>query len=177
MSTHNIIAGSQTIGPFWHNGLKWAQGNRAVFAAGNEAITLFGKMYDGDGQLMTDAMIEVYGGDKTGAFTGEIASDGRNVGFARSPTDKEGIYRFHISAPPPGGFLHVMVFARGLLTHVYTRVYFVESESEIVGDAAFDAAQAAGRANTLIAKRIDKTAFIWDIRLQGDGETVFFSRD
>jgi protocatechuate 3,4-dioxygenase, alpha subunit len=177
MNAQDKVVGSQTIGPFWHNGLKWAQGNRSIFASGNDAITLFGQVYDGDGQPMTDAMLEFYVGGKSGAFSGEMGSDGRGVGFVRTPTDHQGIYRIHIAAPKENGFLHVMIFARGLLTHVYTRVFFADSAADVVGDSAFDAANAAGRGDTLLASRTSGNAFVWDIRLQGEKETVFFARD
>ncbi len=167
---------SQTVGPFWHNGLRWNEGNRSVFASGNDAITMFGHVYDGDGLPMADAMLEFFTSDKTGKVSQRVDSEGRNEGYVRSATDREGIYRIHISAPNPNSFLHVLVFARGLLTHVYTRVYFGAEIKAATGDAVLDAAVASGRAKTLFAERTAGNAFRWDLRMQGEGETVFFER-
>jgi protocatechuate 3,4-dioxygenase, alpha subunit len=140
MSDNKVPAASQTVGPFWHQGLKWDQGNRAEFASGNPAITLFGQVFDGDGAVVTDAMIELFATDKDGAIPNTMSNIGRNDGYVRTPTDKEGIYRAHIAAPGKNGFLHVMVFARGLLTHVYTRVYIPQQAGALVGDAALELA-------------------------------------
>jgi protocatechuate 3,4-dioxygenase, alpha subunit len=177
MSDYKNTAASQTVGPFWHYGLKWDQGNRSEFASGNPAITLFGHVFDGDGAPVTDAMIEIYATDKEGTIPQSINSIGRNDGFVRTPTDKDGTYRVHIATPGKNGFLHVMIFARGLLTHVYTRVYIPQQGAALTGDAALEAARATGRAQTLFAEKLPGNAFRWDIRLQGEGETVFFSRD
>ncbi len=176
MSDYKNTAASQTVGPFWHNGLKWEQGNRTEFAAGNPSITLFGQVFDGDGAVVTDAMIEMFASDKEGAIPKTVSSIGRNDGFVRTPTDKEGIYRAHVAAPGKSGFLHVMIFARGLLTHIYTRVYIPQQGVELAGDAVLEAARASGRAQTLFAEKLPGNAYRWDIRLQGEGETVFFER-
>jgi protocatechuate 3,4-dioxygenase, alpha subunit len=176
MSKKKVTAASQTVGPFWHQGLKWDQGNRTEFAAGNSAVTLFGQVFDGDGAVVTDAMIEMFATDKDGAIPNTISSIGRNDGYIRTPTDKEGIYRAHIAAPGKNGYLHVLVFARGLLTHIYTRVYIPQSGVALERDAALEAARATGRAQTLFAEKLVGNAYRWDIRLQGEGETVFFER-
>ena len=137
---------------------------------------MFGQVFDGDGVPMSDAMLEFFTTDKTGKVSQAVDSEGRNEGYVRSATDKDGIYRIHVSAPNPNGFLHVLVFARGLLTHVYTRVYFAADSADVKGDAVLDAAVASGRAKTLMAERTAGNAFRWDIRMQGEGETVFFDR-
>jgi protocatechuate 3,4-dioxygenase, alpha subunit len=177
MSDNKVPAASQTVGPFWHQGLKWDQGNRAEFASGNPAITLFGQVFDGDGAVVTDAMIELFATDKDGAIPNTMSNIGRNDGYVRTPTDKEGIYRAHIAAPGKNGFLHVIVFARGLLTHVYTRVYIPQQGNDFASDGVLEAARKTGRAQTLFAEKLTGNAYRWDIRMQGEGETVFFARD
>ena len=176
MNQVNYPPSSQTVGPFWHNGLKWDQGNRSEFATGNPAITLFGQVFDGDGAVVTDAMIEMFSSDANGEIPQTINELGRNDGFIRTPTDKEGIYRTHIAAPGKNGFLHVMVFARGLLTHLYTRVYIAQQGTTLTDDPVLEAARASGRVQTLFAEKLPGGAFRWDIRMQGEGETLFFER-
>ena len=165
---------SQTIGPFWH-GLafpEWADLTR--FGGAGERITVAGVVTDGAGQPVTDGCVEIWQPDPAPADT--------FPGFGRCATDAEGRYRFTTYKPgpvptSPGGnslqapHLAVTIFARGLLTHVCTRFYF-EGEALNQSDPLLSSLPAADRA-TLVAKREGDSAWRLDIRLQGEGETVF----
>jgi protocatechuate 3,4-dioxygenase, alpha subunit len=176
---------SQTIGPFFHNGLKWEQGNRIVGDAGAVAVTVYGKVRDGAGAVVTDAMIEMWAADSDGSFSETANAQQRPRGFARIATDAEGVYRVHAFMPSHTSVdgkrfaphLNVVIFARGLLTPLFTRVYFAPLVSEIAFDPIIAAIDDEARAATLLAVKIAPNAYQWDVQLQGDGETVFLTRD
>lgn len=151
---------SQTIGPFWH--LLGDSGNEDLtrFGATGPRIELTGQILDGDGAPVTDACVEIW------QATPPASPD--FVGWGRCATDPHGMFRFTTLAPDPAApVLSVAVFARGLLRPLWTRVYLGEP-----GADPLLAALPAGRRATLIARREDGR-WRWDIRLQGDGETVF----
>jgi protocatechuate 3,4-dioxygenase, alpha subunit len=131
---------SQTVGPFFGVGLD------PVDPGGT--IRVEGQVLDGAGEAVPDALLEVAQG----------------VELGRVRTDEEGAFAFTVS---PASFLHVTVFARGLLRHLNTRMYFPGVEDEVL--ASIDPARRA----TLIARR-DGDVLRFDIRLQGADETVFF---
>ena len=171
---------SQTIGPFWH-GLahpEWADLTR--FADGHknghegERITVAGIITDGLDQAVADACVEIWQADP--------AADATFPGFGRCATDAEGRFRFITYKPGatptlPGGnsqqapHLALTIFARGLLHHLNTRLYF-EGEALNQSDPLLSTLPAADRA-TLIARHEGEGAWRLDIRLQGEGETVF----
>jgi len=138
---------SQTVGPFFGFALPFD--GDAVAAAG--ATRIEGQVIDGAGEPVVDALLEV-------SQAGQ---------FARCRTDPEGAFHFAV-AKPAEGFLHVAVFARGLLRHLNTRMYFPGAE-----DAALLSVD-AGRRPTLIARR-EGEVLRFDVRLQGEGETVFLA--
>jgi protocatechuate 3,4-dioxygenase alpha subunit len=169
-------APSQTIGPFFHNGLKWQETTVLSVDGAQPNTTLFGKLTDGEHNPVTDAMIEFY----APTFATGTNSLHRPHGLARCATDRNGIYRLHFTMPeaiepatPP--HLHVMIFARGLLTPLYTHVYFADSVDQLANCAVVRALKPKARAQTLLATK-DKSAYSWSIRLQGEGETVFLTR-
>ena len=131
---------SQTVGPFFGVGLG------AVEAGG--ATRVEGQVLDGAGEPVPDAVLEVSGGEQ----------------FGRCRTDEEGAFHFNVNEAP---FLNLTVFARGLLRHVNTRMYFPGHEGEIPHEVD------EARRPTLVARR-DGDVLRFDVRLQGDGETVFF---
>jgi protocatechuate 3,4-dioxygenase, alpha subunit len=135
---------SQTVGPFLSIGLPWEQG--AV--ADPEGIRIFGVVLDGAGEPIVDALVETWEGDPPA--------------FARCATDDEGCWQVVV---PPAPYLAVHVFARGLLRHLTTRICFDESA---VPDGVPD-----DRRETLLPEETDD-GYRFDIRIQGDGETVFF---
>lgn len=153
------ITASQTIGPFWH--LLGDAGNHDLTAlgAGGPRVELAGRVLDGSGAAVSDACVEIW--------QATPAASPIFVGWGRCATGPDGSYRFVTLAPDLAApCLAVAVFARGLLKPLWTRVYLGE-----VADPLLEALPAARRA-TLIA-RPEGPLWRWDIRLQGDGETVF----
>lgn len=175
-----IAIPSQTVGPFFHFGLAT---NTALgrIAPGNESaerMALRVCVLDGDGTPVPDALVEVYHADATGAYPASPSERGGFTGFGRLPTDAEGVCTFQTIRPgrveSSAPHITVCILARGLLRHVYTRIYFS-------GDSGLDADPIlalvpADRRSTLMATRVAGTADAWAfvIRLQGDRETVFF---
>ncbi len=172
---------SQTIGPFFHNGMHWQNGE-TLFATGTpgRAIRLSGLLNDGDGQPVSDALLEFWQADAEGNFG--APTPGSCAGFGRVATGENG--RFEIQTLYPGAgpgadlkkqapHLLVVLFARGLLGQLLTRVYF-EGEESNAGDAVL--ASCGARGETLLARRAPGTedAYVWNIALQGSKETVFF---
>jgi protocatechuate 3,4-dioxygenase, alpha subunit len=135
-----------------------------VAAQGAAAIRVEGQVLDGAGEPVPDGMVEMWHGDQ----------------FARCRTDAEGAFHFIVDKPveatrPTGDapHLNVTVFGRGLLRHLATRMYFPEEAAANAGDRVLRRVD-PGRRATLIA-RADGRVLRFDIRLQGDSETVFFA--
>jgi protocatechuate 3,4-dioxygenase alpha subunit len=154
--------------------------------AQGEVIEITGAVLDGDGQPIPDALVEIWQADPQGRYAtdedgrGETPSDANFFGFGRAATSAEGVYRFRTlkpgRVPGPGNSLQaphiaVGVMGRGLLKRLVTRIYF-EDEPANAEDPILALAPEARR-KTLIARR-DGAAWRFDIRLQGDDETVFF---
>jgi protocatechuate 3,4-dioxygenase alpha subunit len=157
---------SQTVGPFFGFALPFEKDSEAVDPTAPDAIRIEGQVLDGAGELVGDALIEV-------------SNDHQ---FARCRTDAEGAFHFTIRKPAAirevGGresapHLVVTVFARGLLRHLITRVYFPDEEDANRLDPVLELVDPLQR-HTLIARR-DGGVFNFDIHLQGDQETVFFA--
>lgn len=164
-----FLTPSQTVGPFLHIGLPWPDGPNAVADDTPGALTITGSVIDGAGQPLADALVETW----------QSGAEGRG-GFARCPTDEHGEYRVVTVVPPaiPGRdgdieapHIDVSVFSRGLLDRLVTRIYFPD-RAENATDPVLSSID-ADRRDTLIATATDG-GFRFDIRLQGDGETVFF---
>jgi protocatechuate 3,4-dioxygenase, alpha subunit len=142
------ITPSQTVGPYLQIGLPWGDGS----VADPDGVTVSGVVYDGAGAVIPDAMVE--------AWCPEPRA------FARSCTADDGTWSITMPRAPHYA-LHV--FARGLLWHLSTRVYLGDDpEDEVLASVPAD------RRGTLIATADGDDSFTFDIRLQGDGETVFF---
>ena len=175
----------QTIGPFfgYFNAaesvhLPFENGQHLVPPGDARAVQLIGTVYDGKGTPIPDAMIEIWQTDEHGNIPTQDGSLIRDpfafTGWGRATTDNLGTYRF--TTVEPGAtdagkapFIHVVVFARGLLNKLHTRVYLPDS----AGLATDETLTALGeRAQTLIAAR-DGKRLLFDIHLQGDNETVF----
>ncbi|MBV9456950.1 MAG: protocatechuate 3,4-dioxygenase subunit alpha [Bradyrhizobium sp.] len=189
------ITPSQTVGPYFHYGLtphdydfSVVFGNNLVTPdASGERIRIEGRIIDGDGQGISDSLVEIWQADSAGRYA--HPADRRALpnasfkGFGRCDTDKDGGYSFETVKPGPvpgpngvsqAPHIGVIVFSRGMLRHVYTRIYFSDENND--ADPIL-AAVPAERRSTLIAKRADHNGhavYTLDIRLQGDGETVFF---
>lgn len=177
-----IATSSQTLGPFFHFGLttNLKLGKLAPDDAPGERVRVRMRVLDGDGMPLPDAMIEVYQADARGRY-GQPGFPG----FGRLPTDDNGTCVFETIRPgavrgPDGRVeaphLDLCLFARGLLRHLYTRMYFQGDTS--LDEDPFLGLIPAGRRATLLAVCGDEAATprTWDfvIRLQGDEETVFF---
>src|SRR5690625_4439068 len=143
------------------------------------AVQLTGTVYEGHGEPIPDAMLEIWQADENGNIPTQDGSLIRDpfvfTGWGRATTDNVGTYRF--TTVEPGAtddgkapFIHIVVFARGLLNKLHTRAYLPDTEG-LENDATL--AALGDRAQTVIAKR-DGKRLILDIHLQGDQETVFF---
>jgi protocatechuate 3,4-dioxygenase, alpha subunit len=143
---------SQTVGPYFSIGLV-REDQKNVVEGGS--VRVVGRVLDGAGDPVPDAVVELW----------QRGDDGTRWG--RSGTDAEGRFEF-LTETPPDGYADVLVFARGLLKHLVTRCYFSD-----VDDAVLSALDPAAR-GTLVAVPEDG-ALRFDIRLQGDRQTVFFA--
>ena len=183
------ITPSQTVGPFLAIGLPWSDGPFVVPPDTPGSIVIEGRVLDGAGQPVPDALVETWQADPEGRFDhpddprGPAAAPGRFRGFGRSATDPDGNYRVVTLRPgalpcPDGGteapHLDVSVFARGLLDRVVTRIYFPDEAEANAADPVLASITDPVRKATLIAADEAGGRFGFDIRLQGDGETVFF---
>lgn len=180
---------SQTVGPFFSIGLDRLRiNNLACPGVSGERLTIEGRVLDGDGQPVPDAMIEIWQANAHGKYAHPEDTQAKPLepgfsGYGRVPTDDLGLFRFTTikpgCVPGPGGKLQaphlvLSVFMRGLLKRLVTRIYFP-------GEAANDSDLVLGlvepaRRPTLIAKKVrgQGAALQWDIVLQGSEETVFF---
>jgi protocatechuate 3,4-dioxygenase, alpha subunit len=188
------ITPSQTVGPFFHFSLTptdqgfrgIADDNLVTPDAVGAPIHIAGRLIDGAGNPVPDAMIEIWQADGAGRYAGsEPRANTSFKGFGRAATGKDGAFGFTTvkpgAVPGPDGRLqaphiNVGVFARGMLKRLFTRIYF-EGEPGNGSDAILALVPAERRA-TLLARNNGigdgLPLFVFDIRLQGDGETVFF---
>jgi len=171
----------QTVGPFFHYGLPYEGGAELMPAGHPDAIRLHGTVLDGADEPVPDALIEIWQADSEGRIVQEPGSLHRDgwtfTGWGRAATDVAGHYSFSTllpgaTSPEDAPFFAVTVFARGLLDRLFTRAYVPEHPA--LADDALLAALPADRRDTLIAAA-DATGFVFDIRLQGDRETVFLT--
>ena len=178
---------SQTVGPFFRIGLihSQAQNNLVDEQTAGERITLTGAVYDGEGQPILDAMIEIWQSDAEGIFSHPLdplhaQADPHFRGFGRAENRDGGRYEFKTIKPggrngmPP--YINVHIFARGMLIHAMTRIYFSDEPAN-TGDPVLSSVETERR-HTLIATREESEGppvYRFDIHLQGENETVFFS--
>ena len=157
-------------------------------AAGTK-IHIAGSVLDGDGKPINDAMIEIWQADAQGRYAharGEKPRpNAKFIGFGRSATDKAGVFSFDTikpgSVPGPGGkpqapHIVVCIFSRGMLRQIYTRLYFSDEVAANGADPILTLVP-ADRRGTLIAHKETRGAlpvYRFDVRVQGDNETVFF---
>ena len=163
---------SQTIGPFFNFALPFDSGPYVVPDGTPGAIRLVGRVTDGAGEPVPDALIETWQADAEGRFG---ASAGFR-GYGRCPTDEDGEFHFLTVKPGPvagrAPHIDVILFARGLLLNLVTRIYFPDEEAANAADPVL-AAVDPERRSTLVAHK-DGDTLRFDIRLQGEHETVFF---
>nr|UOZ97441.1 Protocatechuate 3,4-dioxygenase alpha chain [Cupriavidus sp.] len=183
---------SQTVGPYFAYGLSPAQygfdlpelfgPTLASPDCPGEPLLLMGQVFDGQGQPITDALIELSQLDAQGKPSGR-ALDPVFRGFGRCGTGTlpNGLYAFQTIRPgsavgQTASCLHLTVFMRGLLVHCFTRVYFEDETDLLVNDPVFQAVP-EDRRSTLLARRDrlkGSQAWRFDIHMQGPKETVFF---
>ncbi|ODU03172.1 MAG: protocatechuate 3,4-dioxygenase subunit alpha [Pseudonocardia sp. SCN 72-86] len=170
---------SQTVGPFLSLGLPWPDGADVVGDDTPGAIRIGGIVFDGAGEPVFDAVVETWQADPSGGFDHPDSPARTSFrGFGRCPTDGDGHWEIRTLKPGPvdgqAPHVDVSVFARGLLDRVVTRIYFPDEADANAADPVL-AAVPAGRRATLVAVDAGRGDLRFDIRLQGDGETVFFT--
>lgn len=199
MPTTPGIAPSQTVGPFFLNCLLREDARRNVLVrpeTAGERIRIEGRVLDGDGEPVPDALVEIWQADAAGRYhhpadigADASAPDPAFLGFGRSGADDAGAYWFDTIRPGAVPFdadhsgrmqaphISVMVFARGLLNSLATRLYFADDPANDADPVL--ALVPAARRETLLARRESSTTsgslYRFDIILQGAGETVFFN--
>jgi protocatechuate 3,4-dioxygenase alpha subunit len=157
---------SQTVGPFFSFGL-CERPSADLVASGTRIV---GCVYDGAGEPVPDAMVEIWQADAEGRYRGDF-------GWGRSGTDAAG--RFAFTTVKPGAVdgqaphVVVLVFARGLLKPVLTRMYFPDEAEANERDAVLGSVPEAQRATLVAHARDDVLEF--DVHLQGDRQTAFFA--
>jgi protocatechuate 3,4-dioxygenase alpha subunit len=150
---------SQTVGPFFGFALPF-ENDASAIENDADAIRVEGQVLDGAGERVGDALLEASQGDQ----------------FARCRTDGEGAFHFVLHKPVASDgapFVNITIFARGLLRHLHTRMYFPDEDGANRVDRVLQRVDETRRP-TLIARK-DRDILHFDIRLQGEGETVFFT--
>jgi len=182
---------SQTVGPFYAIGLTRKPMNvMTTDAIQGQRIRIEGQVFDGDGVAIPDVMVEIWQANAYGRYNHpddmqEKPLDATFTGWGRSGTDEKCFYSFETIKPGPvpgsddsvqAPHVNVVVFARGMLVHAFTRIYFADEKMND-GDPVLRSVKNKARRATLIAQRGErdgKTVYRFDIRLQGGNETVFF---
>jgi protocatechuate 3,4-dioxygenase, alpha subunit len=171
-----LFAGTpgQTVGPFFGYALPYPGGNELVPRGHPGAIRLHGRVLDGAGDPVPDALLEIWQTDPAGAVArqpGSLHRDGWTfTGWGRTATNRAGEYSF-TTVLPGSAFIAMAVFARGLLDRLYTRVYLPGDDAALAADPLL-AALPADRRATLVATAAPG-GYAFDIVLQGERETVF----
>ncbi len=195
------ITPSQTVGPFFAYGLTpsgrcqwdpngsyaWKEtvGDNLVTAdVTGDKIRIEGVILDGDGKPITDAMIEIWQADGQGRYANprdnRALPNAKFKGFGRSATDKNGIYSFDTIKPgqvpgpngkPQAPHIVFCIYSRGMLRQIYTRMYFPDDPAN-ASDMVLNLVP-TDRRQTLVARK-ETGKYRFDVRVQGDNETVFF---
>ena len=169
---------SQTIGPFFHDALLERDLTALISPDGAEAVRISGVVYDGAGEPVPDAMLELYQADASGRHGSDDF-----FGFGRSGTDEGGRFSFTTTKPGPligpNGIVQaphadILVFARGLLRQAITRVYFPDEEEANAADPVLMLIEDPALRRTLIAHGEGDGSYRFDVHLQGENQTVFF---
>ncbi|MBT8490096.1 MAG: protocatechuate 3,4-dioxygenase subunit alpha [Deltaproteobacteria bacterium] len=190
-----IQSPSQTVGPYFAQGLL-REGDQVftnLLVSGNtegERIRVAGCVLDAEGRPIEDAMIEIWQANSHGRYNHPLDEqdkplDPEFMGHGRASTDIKGNYWFETikpgSVPGPDNkaqapHINVIVFARGMLSHAFTRIYF-EDEAANQKDPVLMSIENPAHRNTLVARREEADGVIiyrFDIRFQGENETAFF---
>jgi protocatechuate 3,4-dioxygenase alpha subunit len=179
---------SQTIGPFLHIELPYEGEDKLVAPNHPGAIRLIGRITDGQGDAVDDALVEIWQANAAGRYAHpedtreDLPIENGFTGFGRCATDQEGRYEFLTIKPgpvpgpngrPQAPHIDVSVFARGLLNRLVTRIYFPDEPEANAADPVLSLIEDEAERDTLVATEADG-ALRFDIRLQGEGETTFF---
>jgi len=184
---------SQTVGPYFAYGLSPEQYGYAMTSIAGaslvdetvpgERITIEGRVIDGAGDAVRDALIEIWQADAEGHYQRPAGTNSRFTGFGRcgTGTDPDARFRFETVRPgaprdgSPAGAPHIniILMMRGLLLHAFTRMYFPEDAALHASDEVLLAVP-DDRRHTLIAEKISAGLYRFDIHMQGEKETVFF---
>ncbi|MER6036710.1 protocatechuate 3,4-dioxygenase subunit alpha [Streptomyces sp. NPDC001835] len=189
-SPENVLpTPSHTVGPFYGYALPFRGGEDIAPLGHPDTVTVHGHVLDGEGKPVPDALVELWGPRPDGTVPrvdGSMRRDpatgghlGRNgvefTGWGRIQTDADGHWYARTLRPGARGgsapYLSVCVFARGLLVHLFTRIYLPGDEAALAADPLL--ARVGDRRGTLIAGDEGAGTYRFDIRLQGEGETVF----
>lgn len=188
-----ILTSSQTVGPFFSPALLREGARRQVLVqpeTAGERIRIEGHVLDGDRLPVPDALVEIWQANAHGRYhhpsdQGSAPLDQTFLGFGRSGTENEGLYCFETIKPGAVPFdlerwqaphICVTVFARGLLNHLVTRLYFADEPANASDPVLLCVPE--DRRHTLIAQRQQEgpvVVYRFDIILQGEGETTFFN--
>jgi protocatechuate 3,4-dioxygenase, alpha subunit len=183
-----LVTASQTVGPYLRIGfLPLLIDDLAPVGTRGERITVRGHLVDGDGKDISDGVLEIWQADSTGRYAHPEDRQGATApgafrGFGRILTDGGGMFQFRTIKPGPvagpegaqqAPHLAVTLFMRGMLSHVFTRMYFPR-EPLNVADPVLQRVPAERRGTLVAAASPDKSILEWNIVMQGSGETVFF---
>ena len=184
---------SQTAGPYVHIGcVPTFAGLGGIYpqdlglspiedGAKGEIIEIRGSVYDGTGWAMRDAMMESWQADAAGLFAGQEGADPKVGGFCRFTADKDS-GEFVLRTVKPGAVkgrggvlqaphISVWVVARGINIGLNTRIYFADEDNS--NDPLLARVEQRPRIDSLLAQKVSDGQYRWDIRLQGEGETLF----
>lgn len=191
---------SQTAGPYVHIGLTpnfvgihgifkddLGSGSLVNDKTRGERITITGRVFDGMGAVMKDALIEIWQADAQGLYNSPVETNGTAdenfKGWGRCPADMDtGEFTFETIKPGKVAFkdgrmmaphVTLMIFARGINMGLHTRMYFSDEEEANAQDPVLARIEHKSRVDTLIGKR-DGQNYHFDIYIQGEKETVFF---
>jgi protocatechuate 3,4-dioxygenase alpha subunit len=166
---------SQTVGPFFAFGLPFEGGERLVDRGG---LWITGAVYDGAGEPVDDALVEIWQANRHGRYhhpedtREQLPLEPGFTGFGRCATDERGEFRFYTVKPgatsPHAPHIGVIVHARGLLRHLFTRIYFPDEEQANTADPLLSSIEDPAVRETLIARDLR-----FDIHLQGERQTAF----
>jgi protocatechuate 3,4-dioxygenase alpha subunit len=179
---------SQTVGPFFTIGLDWLNKvDLVVNGVVGERVTIAGRVVDGDGKAVPDALIEIWQANSYGKYAHPEDTQSKTLepefkGYGRIGVDESGRFRFTTVKPGavPGlngrmqaPHIAVSVFARGLMRRLVTRIYFPE-EAANAEDYVLNLVELPRRGTLIARKTTVSGALEWNVVLQGAGETVFF---
>jgi protocatechuate 3,4-dioxygenase alpha subunit len=193
MADKLIPTPSQTVGPFFHLGLVRAEwGDLTADNPAGQRIAIEGRVLDGDGAPVSDALIEVWQANAAGRYNHpddrreDKPLDPHFRGFGRVATDAQGRFRLVTIKPGPvpgrgnawqAPHINIVLFARGLLRHLYTRLYFADETAANSGDPLLSSIDDDNARRSLLATRAPNTqeppVYRFDIVMQGENETAF----